>query len=367
VRRAARWVAALRGRRDALLLGIAALSLAACFLRPGLPLERPQLELIVAIDITQSMNVLDAVPGGQPVSRLAHAKAALERALERMPCGSRLGWAIFTEYRSFLLLAPIEVCEHQRELREAVRRIDQRMAWSGNSEVAKGLNSGLQIAKALDSHPALVFVTDGQEAPPVNARYRPAFTVGRAEVRGLVVGVGGDTPMPIPKVDPSGRPLGEWGPDEVLQIDPRSLGRGGSITGEQMVETDERVVAPLPGATPGLEHLSSLREGYLKLLASETGLRYLRLRAATDLAAAFEREGLARPAPARIDLRPLLASLALLCLLWPALAQSGNALLGWLRGTLATAWPGAWRTEIALRVGSAPAASRSARSRPASD
>jgi mxaL protein len=284
------------------------------------------------------MNVADQPLGGKLVPRMLAAKAALAQAVDRLPCGSKLGWGVFTEHRSFLLLSPIEVCEHRRELQATLSGIDGRMAWSGNSEVAKGLNSGMQIVKALENEPALVFVTDGHEAPPVNPRYRPSFSFDRGAVRGLIVGVGGDAPQPIPKIDPLGRPLGDWEADEVLQVDPRSLGRGGSVSGEQMVEPDEREVAPLPGATPGSEHLSSLREGYLQLLASETGIGYLRLHEGTALAPAWLRRDavtrLTRPAQALFDLRPALAGLAALLLVGPVIARGLGSLWRRLRGML---------------------------------
>jgi len=141
-----------------------------------------------------------------------------------------------------------------------VALMDGRMAWAGASEIAKGVNSGMEAVKALSDKPALVFLTDGHESPPVNPRYRPNFTVARGEVRGLLVGVGGDEPLPIPKFDPGGHAVGAWGADEVLQIDPRSIGRGGSVGGEQMVEPEDATVKALPGVTPGTEHLSALRE-----------------------------------------------------------------------------------------------------------
>ena len=317
-RRIGRLGRALATHRDALLLALAALALAATFLDPGWPMTRNELEFVAVFDITQSMNVPDQQQGGRGVTRLARAKAAMETALGVLPCGSKAGWAIFTEYRSFLLIAPIEVCAHQRELLGELHRLDGRMAWAGNSEVAKGLNSGMLVVHTLPSRPALVFLTDGHEAPPVNPRYRPNFALKRGEVRGMIVGVGGDTPRPIPKTDPSGLPLGEWGADEVLQVDPRSLGRGGSVAGEQMVEPEDLTVKPLPGAAPGSEHLSSLREGYLELLASEQGLLYRRLASDRSLVAALEDERLAQPRPSRLDLRPVLAALALVALLAPA-------------------------------------------------
>jgi len=254
---------------------------------------------------------------GQPVSRLAYARQALRASLLQLPCGSRVGLGLFTEYRSFLLLAPVEVCANLQELRSTLDRIDGRMAWTGNSEIAKGLISGISIAGQLPGKPSLVFVTDGQEAPPLDPRHRPHFDGKPGDVQGLVLGVGGLLPMPIPKTDPSGRPLGYWAADEVAQTDPRSQGRGASVSGETMVED---AAGPVPealrGGRAGSEHLSSLREGYLRLLAGELGLNYLRLDGTDGLLRALTAQPLARPVPARADLRVPLALLALALLAW---------------------------------------------------
>jgi mxaL protein len=75
--------------------------------------------------------------------------------------------------------------------------------------------------------------------------------------------------------------------------------------------------APVLGATPGSEHLSSLREGYLKLLAGENGFTYRRLSSASALAAALQAPAFERPLDVQADLRPALAMAALLLLLWP--------------------------------------------------
>ncbi len=335
----ARWVAlasqALRRDRERWLLAGAAAALAIACLDLSVPAERSLFEHVVVLDITQSMNVQDQMLAGQPVSRLTLAKQALRRALRELPCGSKVGWAVFTEYRSFLLMAPVEVCANLGELQSTLGRIDGRMAWSGNSEVAKGLHSGIAVVKQLPGKPSLVFVTDGQEAPPIDPRHRPAFDDKPGDVAGLLVGVGGLLPVPIPKSDPLGRPLGFWRADEVMQTDPRSQGRGASVGGERMAEDAAASAPPMPGATPGSEHLSSLREGYLRLLAGELGLGYHQLQPGADgdasagLVGAMTTSSLARPVPARIDLRPLFAGLALLLLL------ARHA--GWLRRRLRSA------------------------------
>jgi len=73
--------------------------------------------------------------------------------------------------------------------------------------------------------------------------------------------------------------------------------------------------APGVGATPGREHLSGLREDYLRRLASDSGLAYMRLRDAAGLADALRDRALARPVVARVDGRVALAALALVLLL----------------------------------------------------
>jgi len=301
-------------RHDRWLLGAAALLLAGGFLDPGVMLARPSFEHVVVLDVTQSMNVTDVQLDGKPVSRLALAKHALRQSLIELPCGSKVGWAIFTEYRSFLLLAPIEVCTHLSELRSTLAQIDGRMAWAGNSEIAKGVHSAIGVVKLLPGKPSLVFVTDGQEAPPLNPRYRPPFDDKPGEVSGVIVGVGGLVPSPIPRFDPDGRAMGYWQADQVMQTDLRSQGRSGNVKGEAMVDDRAGMVAPSLGAVPGSEHLSSLREGYLRLLSREQGLAFLRLQSPKELTAALMAPELAKPIVARQDVRVWLAGLAF-CLL----------------------------------------------------
>jgi mxaL protein len=285
----------------------AALALLATFAQPSWTLERPRFEHVVVLDVTQSMNVQDEIWEGRPVSRLEAAKAALRQATESLPCGSKIGWAIFTEYRAYLLFTPVEVCAHRAELRGALERIHSHMAWSGNSEVAKGLHSAVGIARQLPGTPSLVFVTDGHEAPPLDPNQRPAFDDKPGDVAGVIVGVGALKPSPIPKTDALGRPLGFWGADDVAQTNPHLPNR--DLNGR-----DEVPAASL-GATRGSEHLSSLREGYLRLLASENGLAFVRLRG-DEVSAALRSPALSRPVKTAVDLRTGLVALALVLLLW---------------------------------------------------
>jgi mxaL protein len=316
----------IRDHRDRWLLAAAAASLALSLLSPTLPMTRARFEQIVVLDVTQSMNVTDEAIAGRPVSRLDWIKHLLGAAIDDLPCGSRLGWAIFTEYRSYLLWTPVEVCANRAELRATLAAIDGRMAWTGNSEIAKGLHSAWAIARELPGRPAIVFVTDGQESPPLNPRHRPHFDDKPGELAGLIVGVGQTRPSPIPKTDPAGRPIGFWGADQVVQVDPRSLGRGASVGGEKLVEDADDgadgAAAGLLGATPGSEHRSGLREPYLRLLAAEHGLAFIHPTTPKDLSAAMRDNALARPLVGQADLRGAFSGLALLLVLAPTVSAA---------------------------------------------
>lgn len=317
--RAARLRAALHGRADALRLAAAALLLGACLLQPRWTVQQQLYEHVVVFDVTQSMNVPDRRWQGRPMARLAYARQMARDALLALPCGSRIGWGLFTEYRAYLLFAPVEVCAHLDELRATLDHIDGRMAWSSNSEVAKGLYSAIGIAAALPRTPSLVFMTDGHEAPPLDPRRVPPFGGTPGAVQGLLVGVGELAPSPIPKLDLLGRPIGYWEADDVVHADPRNRAADGAAA-----------------APTGAEHLSGLREAHLRRLAADTGLVFHRLDRGDDFLRALTAPALARSLSAPLDLRPALAVAALALLLWGPLAAA-------LRRTGSGRWRLAWR------------------------
>lgn len=286
------------------------LLLIAALFEPHWNTTRPAFDYVVTLDITQSMNVRDYQLEGKPASRLTYAKQMLRQALADLPCGSRIGWAVFTEYRVLLLVAPAEVCDNYHDLVATLERIDGRMSWAGASEVAKGLYWGLRTVKELGGSHGIVFLTDGHEAPPVSPLHKPVYDGKPGEVRGMIVGVGQDALMPIPKNDPEGRPLGFWAADEVMQTDGVSAGRSGSAAGERLVDESGKLEQRMkPTMT---EHLSSLKSVYLQDLARETALSYHRLSDRAALVRALTSPALARPAPYRADVRLVLAAIALI-------------------------------------------------------
>lgn len=299
----------LRGWRFLALALAIALTLAALVV-PALPVRRTGAEILMVVDITGSMNVRDYAQDGKPVSRLDMAKAALRQLVADLPCGSRVALALFTERQPFLLFAPIEVCADFAPLDGALAALDWRMAWEGDSRIAAGLHRAIAMAAGLGTD--LVFVTDGQETPPLPGGEPPPFDGRPGAVRGLIVGAGGYALSPIPRYDERGREKGFYGEADVSQENRF----GPPPSDAESREGYNPRNAPFGAAAArGTEHLSSVREPYLKRLAGTTGLAYAHLDGAGGLDAPVRAAVTPRALKGSLDPRPILGVLALVLML----------------------------------------------------
>ena len=275
--------------------GIAAALLVLACAMPALDVERDTVDAVVVFDITQSMDVQDVELDGRRASRLEFARESARRALRGLPCGSRVGWAAFTEYRTLVLLAPIEVCENYGDLLATLSHVDGRMRWGNASEVSKGVFWALRAAKDLAGKPALVFVTDGQESPPLGESGAPLFDdLAPGQVHGWLAGVGGPAPTPIPRTDAEGRPAGFWRAQDVVQRSAQ------------------------PGGPPSHEQLSQLHDTHLRALATQVGFDYATLDDAGTLGRLLRDPRLARRVAVPTDVSWLPAVIALALLAWHA-------------------------------------------------
>lgn len=305
--------ASWRQKRVAVLLA-AALLLVCALLLPDIRIVRAVPQVVVVLDMTQSMNTPDCRldRAAVPVSRLACVKDALAEGLRRMPCGSQLAWGVFAGNQTFVLAAPVEVCAHRADLLASLARLDWRLGWEGGSRIGGALISALRVLPSVphesDQVPGLVFVTDGQEAPALSVRNRRNFDDYAGTVQGIIVGVGGDALTPMPKYDMDGNYLGLWQPDDVPQMDLSGQRAGASVPGEKMIGAEEE-------EPTGTEHLSSLKEDYLRLIAREAKLDYRRLNSRADMVAALHAAQVRRPLSIATDLRWIPALLALFLLL----------------------------------------------------
>lgn len=265
---------------------------------PKLPVTRDAYDHLVIFDVSQSMNVEDYQLDGKPVSRLEFAKHSVAEALKNPKCDTRIGWGVFAGRKIVMLLAPVEVCRNYSALLEALSGIDGRMAFERSSEIQEGLLWTMINVRDLKPLPTVIFMTDGQEAPPLPPERIRSYDGQIGEVRGWVVGVGGDEPRPIPKTDAEGARIGYWRGTEVLQWAGAASSTGGT----------------------NHEHLSELREPHLQQLAKNVGFDYLRLVDSHSLDQALHDRKLSHPAEVDTDLRWIPGGLALLLLagwFWP--------------------------------------------------
>ena len=322
-------VTGLRVERGTWLLLLALVLVAATAWQPSLPLTRIVHRHLLVFDITQSMNVADVGDPAAPLTRLDYARNAAIDALASLDCGSSIAVGLFTGHRTLLLFTPVEVCAHYGEIRRVIEGVDWRMAWEFRSEVAKGLHSAMEVAGALDPPASVLFLTDGHEAPPINVDLPPRYEQTVGTIRGALLGIGGPTPAPIPKLDPDGQPNGFFSAAEVLQTDPFRQGRATGIGGESMAGEEVGETA----ANTATEHLSALREAYLRALATGLELDYRRIEDAATLRDVMRTAAYGTAVDARVDLRWLFGLLAMLALagmhVWP---ETRAAAAGPVRG-----------------------------------
>lgn len=211
------------------------------------------MDLLFVIDITQSMDVEDVELNGETVSRLTWALDYTKQTLQKLPCGSHVGLAAFSESRSLVLMNPVELCSSYNDLTQMLSKIHGSMAWALSSEVSKAAFGAIEQAKLMDPSPDVVFITDGHEAPPLNAELFPKYKEKFEGVTGIFVGVGGDELLPIPKHDFDGTPDGFWTQGEVLHED---------VYASLRSDSDE-----VRNSKPRNEHLSSQKKSHIERLA----------------------------------------------------------------------------------------------------
>ncbi|MGE0022616.1 MAG: vWA domain-containing protein [Hyphomicrobium sp.] len=296
----------LRDVRFWILLAAAALT-ALAMVVPRIALTRGVYDILAIVDITGSMNTRDMSVAGKPASRLDAAKSELETLLSKLPCQSRLGLGIFTERRTFLLFNPVDVCENFAPLETAIKELDWRMAWEGDSLVAKGVYDAIAIATDIKAD--LLFLTDGHEAPPLPpGGGLPEFEGKPGAVGGLLLGVGGRDKVPMPKHDDEGNESGTYGPMDV----PQENHSGSPPPGAELRPGYHPKWAPFGTDMPqGEEHLSSVRSEHLAKLAARVGLAHADLIDQPDLLKVLAASAHARPVEVAADIRPIPAALAL--------------------------------------------------------
>lgn len=291
-------------KRDSLLLMAALLLILTALLHPALPMQRELHNVVLVADVTQSMNVEDVLTGKQRISRLAHVRHLMQQAVRQLPCGSRVSIGVFSAEAIALLYRPIEVCTNFDVIQDSIAHLEWRMAWRGNSRLRFGLKAASATLETLPMPAQLVLFTDGDEAPKLNAVNTLDLSHWQGGPGWMLVGVGGDTPMPIPKYDSENRILGYWATTNMILAPSQVQSEESLGTRDDSIASDDYN-----------RYLSKREDAYLHDLAQEIGARYVRADSTPAVLKAFREQPSAGYAVQNVPLTRLLLGLALLLLL----------------------------------------------------
>jgi len=257
-------IAALK-RWQNILIVVAIALLFTALLNPAVPMQRDLRTYLFVVDITQSMNTVDLKLKGEPVSRIAYARYLLQQAVRELPCGTHVSLGIFSAENVGLLYTPIEVCSNFEPIQKSIGNLEWRMAWRGNSRLRFGVMSAASIVSSLPKPANVIFITDGDEAPKLNAINKLDLSNWKGGEDWLLVGVGNDTPSPIPKLDSDNKVLGYW-------AYANSIMAPSQVQSEESMGTRDDSIA----TAEYNRYLSYLDEPYLKELSEEIGATYHR-------------------------------------------------------------------------------------------
>jgi mxaL protein len=311
--RAARAVLAARPRL--LLALLAAVAFALALARPAVTLPASAGSAMLVVDITQSMNVADMRWQGEVVTRLAYTRALLRQVVAGLPCGYRAGVAVFTERKSLALIAPLEVCAHFAALDDVLAALDWRMAWAADSHIHYGVYSALQDIERHHAGSALAFFTDGHQAPALFAGREPRYERHDGSPPGVLFGVGGSAPQPVPRLDADGRIGSYWTTEDAAAFASTGAAMLSVQDMERMAAGDDVRNAPQRPAGADAQHLSARRDDVLQTVAERAGLQVRTATRARDVIAVLQALPGARRVPQRVELHAGLVALGALALL----------------------------------------------------
>lgn len=251
--------------QDSVLLIMALALLLLALFRPTIPLKRDLHNYLFVVDVTQSMNTVDMPINGEPASRLAYTRHLLKNTIAELPCGTNVSLSVFSAESVALLFTPIEVCKNYDAIQDSVAHLEWRMAWRGNSRLRFGMQSVTAILSSLSAPAQVVFFTDGDEAPKLNATNKTDLSTWQGGQDWLIVGIGGDEPFPIPKLDSDNKVLGYWAYSNSIMAPSQVISEDSVGTRDDSIATDDYN-----------RYLSKLESAYLQELSAEIGARYKR-------------------------------------------------------------------------------------------
>jgi len=252
-------------------LTIMVLSVFLCLLamyNPTLQFKKSITSYMLLVDVSQSMNAEDLVVNDKPITRIDYTKLLLKRIIDKSDCGSFFSINIFVADNVANIVEPVEKCNNYDELMDTINKLEWRMAWKGNSRITFGIKSAAKMQDSLNFPSKILFFTDGDEAPKVNAINRVNLDDFNLGEELIFVGVGGDKPVPVKRYNSRNMYVGYWGSD-IYDSLPGATGSRNSDSGKD--EPD-----PSVASADYERYLSKLYEEYLITLSEQIKSQYIK-------------------------------------------------------------------------------------------
>ncbi|HSI43877.1 MAG TPA: VWA domain-containing protein [Methylotenera sp.] len=267
----------LAKNQDSALLTVALILLIAALFKPTIGLKRDLHNYLFVVDVTQSMNTADMHSKDAYISRLAYTRLLMKDAVAQLPCGTNISLSVFSAESVALLFTPIEVCKNYDVIQDSIAHLEWRMAWRGNSRLRFGMQSVTAILSSLPTPAQVVFFTDGDEAPKLNATNKTDLSGWQGGQDWIIAGIGGDEPFPIPKLDSENKVLGYWAYSNSIMAPSQVISEDSVGTRDDSIATDDYN-----------RYLSKLEDAYLQELAGEIGAKYIRANSTDSLINAMQ-------------------------------------------------------------------------------
>ena len=266
-------------------LVIMLLTVALCLLainNPTIQFKKSITSYMLLVDVSQSMNAEDLLVNDSPITRIDFTKLLLKQIIDKSDCGSFFSINIFVADNVANIVEPVEKCKNYDELMDTINKLEWRMAWKGNSRITFGIKSAAKMQDSLNFPSKILFFTDGDEAPKVNAINRVNLDDFNLGEELIFVGVGGDVPVPVKRYNSRNMYVGYWGSD-IYDSLPGATGSRNSDSGKD--EPD-----PSVASADYERYLTKLYEEYLISLSEQIKSTYIR----GDLSDKFTKEILSK-------------------------------------------------------------------------
>ena len=247
------------------------LALLLCILaiyNPTLQFKKSITSYMLLVDVSQSMNAEDLVVKESPITRINYTKILLKKIIDKSDCGSFFSINIFVADNVANIIEPVEKCNNYDELMDTINKLEWRMAWKGNSRITFGIKSAAKMQDSLNFPSKILFFTDGDEAPKVNAINRVNLDDFNLGEELIFVGVGGNAPVPVKRYNSRNMYVGYWGSD-IYDSLPGATGSRNSDSGKD--EPD-----PSVASADYERYLSKLYEEYLISLSEQIKSQYIK-------------------------------------------------------------------------------------------